>query len=128
MKSIAIAFACLIASGCADSVSSPAAKAEPPAQLHGPAVKEAELVTIALTAEAEKRLGVRVENARAGSRSEVRQFTGEVTTPTGSSIVVSSSVAGTLQAAPAPLPPVGTFVRKDQPLFFLNPFLPLSRD
>src|SRR4029453_13475657 len=50
----------------ADSAKSPAVKTEPPAKLAGAAVKEAELTSISLTEAAEKRLGIRIEEARAG--------------------------------------------------------------
>jgi RND family efflux transporter MFP subunit len=103
------------------------AKPEPPAKLSGTAVKESDLTSIHLTEEAEKRLGIRVEEAKEGKGSAKREFAGEVTAPLGSTVVVSSPVAGTLQST-GPLPSVGSPVRKDQTLFSLTPFLPLPRD
>ena len=111
----------------ADSAKSPAVKTEPPAKLSGTAVKEAELTSISLTEDAEKRLGIRIEEARAGRGSARRKFAGEVTAPLGSTVLVSSPVAGTLQAR-GPIPSVGSPIKKDQPLFSLMPFLPLPRD
>jgi hypothetical protein len=105
-------------SGCTDNAPSPSsqpAKSEPPAKLDGHAVKEAELSTITLTTDAENRLGIRVEEAQMGGGAEPRRFSGEVTVPPGNSFVVSSPVAGILQAAAGAIPPVGSAVRKDQP-------------
>ena len=76
----------------------PEGKPEPPAKLSGTTVKESELTSIHLTEEAEKRLGIRVEEARAGKGSAQRNFAGEVTAPLSSTVLVSSPVAGTLQA------------------------------
>ena len=103
-------------------------KAEPPAKLEGHAVKEADLSTIVLTTEAENRLGIRLEEAKVRAGSEVRRFSGEVTVPPGNSFVVSSPVAGTLQAAGSPIPDVGSFVNKDQPIFRLTPLVATTRD
>jgi membrane fusion protein, heavy metal efflux system len=116
-----------MASCSGEAPKSAAPKAEAPAKLSGTTVKEAELTSITLTEDAERRLGIRIEAARAGQGSAVRQFAGEVTAPVGSSVLVSSPVAGTLQARGA-IPTVGSMIKKDQPLFTLKPFLPLPRD
>jgi RND family efflux transporter MFP subunit len=110
-----------------DSSKSASPKAEAPAKLSGTVAKEAELTSITLTEDAERRLGIRIEEARAGRGSARREFAGEVTAPLGSSVLVSSPVAGTLQVRGA-IPPVGSLIKKDQPLFSLVPFLPLPRD
>ena len=105
----------------------PEVKPDPPAKLSGTTVKESELTSIHLTEEAEKRLGIRVEEAQTGRGSSQRNFAGEVTAPLSSTVLVSSPVAGTLQAT-GPVPSAGSPVRKDQTLFSLKPFLPLPRD
>jgi membrane fusion protein, heavy metal efflux system len=114
--------------GCAEEVPSQPAKSEAPAKLEGRAVKEADLNTIILTPEAEERLGIRIEAAIAASAPETRRLSGEVTAPPGKSFVVASSVAGTLQTAAGAIPPVGSFVKKDQPIFRLTPLVATSRD
>lgn len=116
----------LILSSCGGGAAPSApAKAEAPAKLNGAAVKEADLASITLTPEAENRLGVRVEQAAAGGSSPIRRFTGEVTKPVGSNLVVSSPVAGTLQPAASGSSVLGAPVKQNQPMFVLTPFLPL---
>jgi membrane fusion protein, heavy metal efflux system len=115
-------------SGCGQEAPSQAAKPEPPAKLDGHVVKEAELTTITLTPDAERRLGIQVKAAQMGAGEQPRRFAGEVTAPLGNSFVVSSSVAGTVQAAAGVVPPVGSFVGKDQPIFRLTPLVAGSRD
>lgn len=115
-------------SACTGSAPSPQpARSEPPAKLDGHAVKEAELSTITLTQEAENRLGIRAEEAQMGGGAEPRRFSAEVTAPLGNSFVVSSPVAGTVQSAGG-IPPVGSVIRKDQPIFRLTPLVAGSRD
>jgi len=124
---LALTFLFTLTACQSDPAKSPAVKTDPPAKLAGAAVKEAELTSISLTEAAEKRLGIRIEEARAGRGSTVRQFAGEVTAPLGSTVLVSSPVAGTLQAR-GPIPSVGSPIKRDQQLFSLVPFLPLPRD
>src|SRR5262245_28304672 len=102
---LTLTFLFVLSSCQSESQKAPSPKAEPPAKLSGTPVKEADLTSITVTEEAEKRLGIRIEEARAGRGSGVRQFAGEVTTPPGSTVLVSSPVAGTLQAQ-GPTPPV----------------------
>jgi len=124
-----LTYAVLLAlSSCQTTPSKPPeVKPDPPAKLSGTTVKESELTSIHLTEEAEKRLGIRVEEARTGRGSAQRNFAGEVTAPLSSTVLVSSPVAGTLQAT-GPVPSAGSPVRKDQTLFSLKPFLPLPRE
>ena len=119
----------MICAGCSKpATSETAAPAQPPAKLSGAAVKEADLGKITLSAEAEGRLGIRVEDAKVGAGTAVRRYAGEVIEPAGSRIVVSSSVAGTLHAVSGAPPAVGAVVKKDQPVFDITPFIPLPRD
>jgi membrane fusion protein, heavy metal efflux system len=120
--------ATLSLAACTNSPKPEATKTEAPATLTGAAVKESELTTITLTAEAEDRLGIRVEEARGGSIAQSRRFAGEITRPVGSNIVVSSPMAGTLQSISSDAPSIGSFVKRGQPLFSIKPFIPLTRD
>jgi RND family efflux transporter MFP subunit len=113
---------------CTGSENSQAVRPEAPAKLNGPVIKEADLGTISLTAEAENRLGIRLEEARFGAGAEARRFSGEVTPQLGRTFVVSSSVAGTVQAASDSIPAVGSFVRKGQAIFRLTPLVASARD
>ncbi len=73
---LALTFLLTLTACQADSAKSPAVKTEPPAKLTGAAVKEAELTSISLTEAAEKRLGIRIEEARAGrgsTRTSIRR-------------------------------------------------------
>jgi membrane fusion protein, heavy metal efflux system len=114
--------------GCSNAEKSAASKPEAPAKLSGTAVKEAELTTVTLTPEAQARLGLRIEPATGGKGGENRRFTGEVVRPAGSSIVVSSPMAGTLQSTTSGVPAIGSKVGRDQMMFTVTPFLPVSRD
>lgn len=119
---------CISLTGCnADSAKPVSAKPESPAKLGGTPVKEAELTSITLTEEAEKRLGIRIEEAHAGRGATLQQYAGEVTAPLSSAATLSSPVAGTIRGTGA-IPAVGSSVRKDQSLFSLTPFLPIPRD
>lgn len=64
-------------------------------------VKEADLTTIKLTAEAERRLGIEVVPAERKAIAQPRRLPGEVLIPPGQTIVVSAPVAG-LVTLPSP--------------------------
>ncbi len=116
-----------LAAGCGPK--KPAtAKATAPAKVETIAV-EVKLNTIVLTAEAEKRLGI--ETAAVDRRAVERRRTwgGEVTLPTGASIIVSAPFTGTLQPPKeGTLPLVGAVVRRAQPMAVLVPLLSPERD
>ncbi|HEX4999676.1 MAG TPA: efflux RND transporter periplasmic adaptor subunit [Terriglobia bacterium] len=124
MKAIALALTgALMASACSNTAKSQE-KAGPPASLSGAAVKESELPTITLTEDAEKRLGLTAEASRATFASDIRRYSGEVVAPTGNSLMVTSPIAGAVEAAGF-IPAVGMLVTKDQELFQIAPLNPL---
>jgi RND family efflux transporter MFP subunit len=94
----------------------------------GPKVKEGELAAITLTAEAEKRLGIVLAEARKGMTAEVRRYTGEAVLPPGRSLTVTAPVSGTLRAAGGGTAIPGTEVKRDQVVFRLTPLVGLPRD
>lgn len=103
-------------------------KSEPPAKVEN-AVKEGELATVKLTAEAESRLGIRTAPVELTEVSRSRTYAGEVVLPPDSTIIVSAPVAGTLHAASSGSTPVaGTMIKKGQQVFRLSPLLAPERD
>jgi RND family efflux transporter MFP subunit len=117
-----------IAGGC-DKAGQGAAKstATPPAKVAHVA-QEDQLNTIQLTPEAEKRLGIELVPAEMRKVDRVKTLGGEVTLPTGASIIVTAPVGGTLQAPSAGgVPKVGTLVKHNQPIFLLLPLLSPER-
>lgn len=112
--------------GCAKSPSAAAEKPPAPAAVTG-AVKEADLATIKLTAEAEKRLGIELASIEMRAVAETRTLAGEVVLPPDRVTTVAAPISGTLAAEGAPLA-AGALVRKGQILYRLTPFLAPERD
>ncbi|HEX7379525.1 MAG TPA: efflux RND transporter periplasmic adaptor subunit [Pirellulales bacterium] len=103
-------------------------KAEPPAKV-AQIASETKLNTIELTPQAAQRLGV--ETAAVESRQVARRRTygGEITLPTGASLVVLAPINGTLKPATTDQPiAVGEKVARGQPVFVLAPLLSPERD
>ncbi len=87
--------------------------------------KEGDLVIVTLSAEAERRLGLKTGAIQMKKIEPVRELGGEIVVPPGASAVVAAPVAGTLGGD---LPRAGSAVRKGATLFMLTPFLsPESR-
>lgn len=109
------------------SESKPAAPAAAkPAAVNSP-VKEAELTTVTLTPEAEKRLGVVTVVVERKSVQQTRTVGAEIVPASGSLLSIAAPVAGALQ--PTGIVPVaGSVVSKGQPLFRLVPLQPSERD
>lgn len=93
---------------CVFAVSAQSASADDKAQAKpGPAtvenrVKEADLTTIKLTPDAERRLGIELATAEGKAVARPRRLPGEVQVPPGQTIIVAAPVAGLLTL------PVGT--------------------
>jgi membrane fusion protein, heavy metal efflux system len=117
------AFGALLA-GCGGD-EAPAAPAKP-ASVTAP-VKEAQLTTVTLTPEAEKRLAVVTVPVERRTVPRTRMLGGEIAAPFGSSFAITAPVAGTLQA-PSGVPIAGSAVSRGQMLFRLMPIQPSERD
>ena len=113
-------------SGCGGDETPAAAPATKPASVTAP-VKEAQLTTVTLTPEAEKRLAVVTAAVERRTVPRTRTLGGEIAAPSGSSLAMTAPVAGTLQAPPA-VPIAGTAVSRGQMLFRLVPIQPSERD
>jgi cobalt-zinc-cadmium efflux system membrane fusion protein len=124
----AVVLSFMVCAGCSSIATSQNSPPTPPARVSGTAVKESDLGRIILTAEAENRLGIRVEESKVVRGTSTSHFAGAIVEPPGSRITLASSVAGTVQGVPETVPVVGAMVKKDQPVFAMNPLVPLPRD
>ena len=86
-------------------------------------VKEDDLNTIALTEEAERRLGLTLAAVEKKANRRVRVYGGEVTIPVGRTILVAAPVGGTLKAPAGGVPKAGRAIKTGQPIFQLLPLL-----
>jgi membrane fusion protein, heavy metal efflux system len=126
LKTLSLVLLCLfVAAGCgSDSEAQPKpAAAAPPAVVHGVA-KEAELATVTLNPEAEKRLGIALAAVEKRAMATYRTLSGEVTLPPGHSQTLTVPVAGTLVAS-GRVPQGGASVQRGELLYRL---LPLERE
>lgn len=124
---LTLALAALVGAGAWWLVAdrSAAVKADKPP---GPAtvakvVKEEDLNTVALTKEAEKRVGLTLAAVEAKAVRRVRVYGGEVTVPVGRSIPVAAPLGGTLSAPAGGVPKAGSPVTAGTPVFQLTPLL-----
>jgi len=113
----------LAVSGCSKKTESKE-KPPPPAKVQN-AVRETDLTTITLTAEAEARLGIQTASAEQRSVESRRTFGGEVVPISGRSVTVSAPLSGTLLTPPDGAPiTAGASVTEGQTLYRLLPALP----
>jgi membrane fusion protein, heavy metal efflux system len=119
-----IVIAISAASGCKGE--STAAKPAAPAKIANP-VTEAQLSTVTLTEEAEKRLGIQIADAVVEPVLRTRTVGGEVIAPPGRSVVVTAPMAGSIRGQA--LRP-GTRVNGGQAVFTIFPLqdLPAERE
>ena len=89
----------------------------------GKLVKEEELNTVALTDEAEKRIGLAVAPVEKKAVRRVRIYGGEVTVPAGRSILVAAPLGGTLKAPAGGELKAGQSVKAGKVVFQLIPLL-----
>jgi RND family efflux transporter MFP subunit len=115
----------LVAAACGGG-GAPASPALKAATVTAP-VKEADLATVTITPEAEKRLAVRASAVERRAVTRTRTIGGEIAPPSGAAVAITAPVAGTLQATPA-LPTAGSVVSRGQVLFRLVPIQPSERD
>lgn len=90
-------------------------------------VKEADLTTVKLTPEAEKRLGIVTAAVESKSVPRTRNVGGEIAAPSGSALSITAPVAGVLQA-PSGMPVAGSRVTRGQLLFRLIPLPAAERE
>jgi RND family efflux transporter MFP subunit len=112
--------------GCGGDESPAPASTAKAASVTAP-VKEAQLTTVTLTPEAEKRLAIMTAPVERRTVPRTRTLGGEITAPSGASFAMTAPVAGTLQAPPT-VPVAGSAVARGQMLFRLVPIQPSERD
>lgn len=106
----------------------PKAPAQPAAAHVENPVVEADLTSVTLSPEAEKRLAIQTVPVTMEQVAGSRMVGGEVVVPPGRSVTVTAPVAGTLVVPPGGAPQPGTRVRRGQRIFGLLPLQPGDRD
>ena len=96
---VLISMLCLAIAGCGGDAP-PAEPAAKPATVAAP-VKEAQLTTVTLSEDAEKRLAIKTEAVAQRAVPRTRTIGGEIMAPSGTALAITAPVAGTLQAASA---------------------------
>lgn len=91
-------------------------------------VTEADLTTVTLTPEAEKRLAIQTVPVTVEQVASTRTVGGEVAVPPGRAITVAAPVAGTLVGLAGGALQAGVRVQRGQQVFGLLPLLPGDRD
>ena len=94
---LVISMLCLAIAGCGRDQPAPAPAAKA-ATVASP-VKEAQLTTVTLSEEAERRLAVKTEPVEQRAVPRTRTLGGEIMAPSGTALAITAPVAGTLQAA-----------------------------
>ena len=114
----------LVAAGCSQSAP---AKAPAPAKVANPQ-KEADLTTITLTPEAERRLGIETAVLAAQAIQVERALGGEMLVPPGRGVPVTAPVAGRVDAVDGVRLASGLGVRQQQVVLRLTPLSAPPRD
>lgn len=120
-----VALSCIFVIGCEQRAPS-APKSAPPATV-ATIAHEDQLNTIKLTPAAEQRLGIATAPIERRKVERLRNYGGEISLPTGASIIISAPIGGTLQAANRTVPAVGATLEAGQPVFLLLPLLSPER-
>ena len=121
---VLLSMLCVSLAGCgregptADPIAKPATVAAP--------VKEAQLTTVTLSEDAERRLAIKTESVTRRAVPRTRTMGGEIMAPSGAALAITAPVAGTLQ--PSEVPAAGSGVTRGQTLFRLVPIQPSERD
>lgn len=117
-----------ISAGCEHKSASATAKPVAPANVPN-IPKEDQLNTFELKPEAEQRLGIVTVAVEKRAVSRMRMYGGEVTLPTGGSLIVTAPQAGFLESPKqGGIPKVGEQVKKGQPIYRLVPRLSAEKD
>jgi RND family efflux transporter MFP subunit len=125
----ALALLAVMTTGCEHKSAGATAKPTPPAKLAEVIPKEDQLNTFELTPEAEERLGIKAVPVEKRSVVRMRMYGGEVTLPTGASLIVTAPLAGFLESPKdGGIPKVGERVKKGQPIYRLRPRLSADKD
>ena len=111
---VLISMLCLAIAGCGGDVP-PAQSAAKPATVTAP-VKEAQLTTVTLSEDAERRLAIKMETVAQRAVPRTRTIGGEIMAPSGTALAITAPVAGTLQATTA-VPTAGLPVLRGQTRF-----------
>jgi RND family efflux transporter MFP subunit len=114
----------IAASGCDRQAPAPAAAK--PASVTAP-VKEADLTSITLTADAEKRLGIVTVTVERKAVARTRTVGGEVVPRSGAAVSLTAPIAGVIEAAGS-MPVAGGAVSAGQPLFRIVPIASAERE
>ena len=122
---IVVSIVCLGIAGCRGSQPTPAST-EKPASVTAP-VKEAQLTTVTLSEDAERRLAIKTDVVAERAIPRTRTLGGDIMAPSGTALSIAAPVAGTLQA-PSGIPAPGSPVSQGQTLFRLVPIQPAERD
>lgn len=122
---VLISMWCVVIAGCGGDAP-PAKSAARPATVTAP-VKEAQLTTVTLSEDAERRLAIKMETVAQRAVPRTRTIGGEIMAPSGTALAMTAPVAGTLQATAAVLT-AGLSVLRGQTLFRLVPIQPSERD
>jgi RND family efflux transporter MFP subunit len=124
-----IAIAESLASGCQPASSKPTVSAAstpastPPSKVAG-GVKESDLATITLTAQAEARLNIKAVSVERKPLQLAVSYGGEVMIPQGHLISVTTPFPATLKTpAGVPVPQPGAWIKRGQPIFVIEPNL-----
>lgn len=122
---VLISVLCVAMAGCGGDAP-PAESGAKPATVTAP-VREAELTTVTLSEDAERRLAIKMETVAQRAVPRTRTIGGEVMAPSGTALAITAPVSGTLQATAA-VPTAGLPVLRGQTLFRLVPIQPSERD
>lgn len=116
-------FLALVAAGCTQKTAGSTAKPEPESKVTNPP-KEDQLSSVEITAAAAERLGIETISLEKKPTRRKRMYGGEVTLPTGASLIVTAPLPGFLRTvAQGGIPKMGERVRKGQPIYELVPRL-----
>ena len=113
----------LCATGCGQKSAGATATAEPASKVPN-VPKEDQLNTFEISPAAEARLGIITTPVEKRATGRMRMYGGEVTLPTGASLIVTAPLPGFLRSpAEGGIPKMGERVRKGQPIYELVPRL-----
>ncbi len=124
-RHLLVVAAALLLAGCVRRAGEQAAKPVAPAKVEPAGKREADLATITLTEDAERRLGIRTAAVAREKVGRVRRLGGVAAPPPGAVIAASAPLAGEVGAPPGgAVPRPGEAVKKGQAVLSLLPLIP----